>query len=271
MTETSAKERYEKIVTVDLWRTKAQTLFIGIKQRDQWMAREHHFTRDMRIFGEVKEKDKNGKEETIGYVGYRTSLWDDEPDELKRRLVIKLFSKSMYYQATIEEIVGREIFYKIATPKQFPSFTIIIDKFPYLVNLSKVRGGKFVPEWYSFRFDGDKKLGFFPVILKTKLRFGSDFRIVKAIGNEEIGFIDRKVLDIGGRFIINLHSDDKNIIDNKELERVLILFGSTLKFHPEIEKKVKSISKQITEGTLNFELDDDELDLRMNPRSILRR
>ena len=183
-------EIFTKEISVDLWKTKAQALFIGIKQQEQWMAKEHHFTRDMRIFGEVKEKDKDGKEETIGYVGYRTSLWDDEPDELKRRLVIKLFSKSMYYQATIEEIVGREIFYKIATPKQFPSFTIILDKFTYLVHLSKVRGGKFVPEWFSFRLDDDNKLGFFPVILKTKFRLGHDFRIVKAIGNTEIGFID---------------------------------------------------------------------------------
>ena len=260
---------FEKEINVDLWKTKAQTLFIGIKQHEEWMAKEHQFTRDMKIFGEVKEKE-NDKEETIGYVGYRTSLWDDEPDMLKKRLVIKLFSKSMYHQATIEEIVGREVFYKIATPKQFPSFTIILKNFSYLVNLSKVRGGKFVPEWFSFRLD-DGKLGFVPIILKTKFRLGHDFRIINATGMKEIGFIDWKVLDIGGRFIIKLQSEDKNIIDNKELQRILILFGSTVKFHEEIERKVKSISKQIVEGNLEFKLTDDELDLRMNPRSNLRR
>ena len=77
------------------------------------------------------------------------------------------------------------------------------------------------------------------------------------------------VLLIG--FIIKLHNEDKSIVDNKELQRILILFGSSVKFYPEIEKKVKSISKQIMDGTLKFELDNDELDLRMNPRSILRK
>jgi hypothetical protein len=260
---------FVKEINVDLWKTQVQPLFIGIKQHEEWMAKERQFTRDMKIFGEIKEKENN-KEEVIGYVGYRKSLWDDEPDVLKRRLVIKLFSKSMYHQATIEEIVGREVFYKIATPKQFPSFTIILKDFFYLVNLSKVRGGKFVPEWFSFRLDNGK-LGFFPIILKTKFRFGHDFRIIKAIGMKEIGFIDWKILDIGGRFIIKLQSEDKEIIENKELHRILILFGSTVKFHEEIEKKVKNLSKQIIKGTLDFKLDNDELDLRMNPRSIQRK
>ena len=146
----------------------------------------------------------------------------------------------------------------------------MLDKFSYLVNISKVRGGKFVPEWFSFRLD-DGKLGFFPVIVKAKLRFGHDFRIINARGMKEIGFIDGKVLDIGGRFIIKLASPDKNVVDNKELLRTLILFGATTKFHKEIEQKVKKISKLIANDEIDFSLDGDELDLRRNPRAIVKR
>ena len=85
------KEKTRKI-TVDLWRTKLHGVTTGIKQTEDHMAKSRQFNRDMKLFGEVREK-KKGKDETIGYLGYRKGLWDDEKDKLKRRLVIKLFSK----------------------------------------------------------------------------------------------------------------------------------------------------------------------------------
>ena len=91
----------ERKITLDLWKTKLHDEIIGIKQKEEHMAKSRQFNRDLELFGEVKEK-KKGKEETIGYVGYRQGLWDEEKDKLERRLVVKLFSKSMYYQGTIE-------------------------------------------------------------------------------------------------------------------------------------------------------------------------
>jgi len=120
----------ERKIIVDLWKTKMHGEIIGIKQKEEHMAKSRQFNRDLELFGEVREV-KKGEEETIGYLGYRKGLWDDEAEKLNRRLVIKLFSKSMYYQGTIEEMIAREFTRSLTSRRDFPNFFTLIDGHDY--------------------------------------------------------------------------------------------------------------------------------------------
>lgn len=257
----------ERKIVVDLWKTKLHGEIVGIKQKEQHMAKSRQFTRDLELFGEVFEK-KKGKEETVGYVGYRKSLMDDEKEKLERRLVIKLFSKSMYYQGTLEEMVGREFTRSLSARHDFPSFNLMIDDYEYLIPLNKIRGGWFVPEWFVFRIDDEE--GFIPIILKHKMGLGIDYRVVNGIGDKQFGKIDGKKFDVGGKYEITLKATDERLVDNV-LVRTLILFASSLKFHEDIIKKIKKGTKKMKKNEWQPDLSNEEKLLRRNPRSILRK
>ncbi|MFX1517086.1 MAG: hypothetical protein ACFFC6_12360 [Promethearchaeota archaeon] len=257
----------ERKISVDLWRTRLHDEIVGIKQKEEHMAKSRQFTRDLELFGEVFEK-KKGEDETIGFIGYRKGLWDDEKDKLERRLVIKLFSKSMYYQGTLEEMVGREFTRSLSARHDFPSFNLMIDDYDYLIPLNKIRGGWFVPEWFVFRIDDEK--GFIPIILKHKMGLGIDYRVVNGIGDKQFGKIDGKKFDVGGKYDITLKSTDERLLDNV-LVRAIILFAASLKFHEDIIKKIKKGTKKMQKDEWQPGLSNEEKLLRRNPRAILRK
>ncbi|MHA1996066.1 MAG: hypothetical protein ACW97Z_16135 [Candidatus Hodarchaeales archaeon] len=259
----------ERKIIVDLWKTKMHGEIIGIKQKEDHMAKSRQFNRDLELFGEVRE-EKKGEEETIGYLGYRKGLWDDEKEKLNRRLVIKLFSKSMYYQGTIEEMIAREFTRSLTSRRDFPNFYTLIDGHDYILSVSKIRGGLFVPEWFSFRVHFDKDKKFYPVILKHKMGPGIDYRIVHGIGDKEIGLINGKKFDVGGRYDIDIKSSDPNLLSNVVV-RTLILFAATLKFHKSIHRKIKKGTKLMKKGIWTPNLINEELLLHRNPRAILRK
>jgi hypothetical protein len=263
------KPMKKREIIVDLWRTKMHGEIIGIKQKEEHMAKSRQFNRDLELFGEVKEV-KKGEEETIGYVGYRKGLWDDQKDKLNRRLVIKLFSKSMYYQGTIEEMVAREFTRSLTSRRDFPNFFTLIDGHEYIISVSKIRGGWFVPEWFSFRVHYEDEEKFYPIILKHKVGPGIDYRIVNGIGNKQYGLINGKKFDVGGRYDITLSASDENLLSNVVV-RTLILFASTLKFHKSIHKKIKKGTKLMKKGEWQPDLINEELLLHRNPRAILRK
>jgi hypothetical protein len=257
----------ERKITIDLWKTKLHDEIVGIKQKEEHMAKSRQFTRDLQLFGEVFEQ-KKGEKETVGFVGYRKGLWDEQKDKLERRLVIKLFSKSMYYQGTLEEMVGREFTRSLSARHDFPSFNLMIDDYEYLVPLNKIRGGLFVPEWFVFRIDDEQ--GFIPVILKHKMGLGIDYRVVNGIGDKQFGKIDGKKFDVGGRYDITLKTTDERLVDNV-LVRVIILFAASLKFHEDIIKKIKKGTKKMRKDEWLPDLSNEEKLLRRNPRAILRK
>ena len=175
----------------------------------------------------------------------------------------------MYYQGTIEEMVGREFTRSISAQKDFPSFYALIDNYDYLLSVNKIRGGLFVPEWFSFRLDFDDET-FLPIILKHKMGPGIDYRVVNGIGNKEIGLINGKKFDVGGRYDIHIKTTDDRLLTNTMM-RTLILFSATLKFHKSIFRKIKKGTKLMKKGEWQPELANEELLLHRNPRAILRK
>lgn len=264
--EIPTRKVIERKVTLDLWKTKLHDEIIGIKQKEEHMAKSRQFNRDLELFGEVKEKIK-GKNETIGFVGYRKGLWDEQKDKLERRLVVKLFSKSMYYQGTLEEMIGREFTRSLSAQKDFPAFTSLINGYEYVVTTNKIRGGWVNPEWFVFRLEGDD--GFIPIILKHKWGPGIDYRVVSGLGDHQFGLINGKKWDIGGRYDITLKGE--KFLVNNVMIRTLILFSASLKFHKDIYKKIKKGTKLMKKGEWTPKITNEELLLRRNPRAILRK
>ncbi len=264
--EISTRTVVERKFTLDLWKTRLHDQILGIKQKEEHMAKSRQFNRDLELFGEVKEKIK-GNDETIGYVGYRQGLWDEEEDKLERRLVIKLFSKSMYYQGTIEEMVGREFTRSLSAQKDFPAFSCLIDGYDYVITINKIRGGWVNPEWFVFRLEEED--GFIPIILKHKMGPGIDYRVVNGIGADQFGLINGKKWDVGGRYDISLKADDSLV--NIVMIRTLVLFAASLKFHKDIYKKIKKGTKLMKKGEWKPKISNEELLLRRNPRAILRK
>ena len=74
----------DRKIELDLWKTGMHGIEMGIKQDEQHRAKSRQFSKDMDIIGEYKDGDRKG------YVGYRTTPWDEEKDDLKRKIVIKV-------------------------------------------------------------------------------------------------------------------------------------------------------------------------------------
>lgn len=265
--EVIQEEAEERKIILDLWKTKMHGEIIGIKQKEQYMAKERQFNPDLELIGEVKELKKE-IEETIGYVGYRKKLWDEIPSKLERRLIVKLFSKSMYHQGTLEEMVGREFTRSLSARQDYPCFMAMIDGSEYTISLGKIRGGWLFPEWFVFRVDDEK--GFIPIILKHKHGLGIDYRVVNGIGDKQFGLINGHKFDIGGKYDITLKSTDDRLLSNV-LIRTLILFATSLKFHSDINDKIREGTKLMKKGEWLPPLSQNELDLKRNPRAILRK
>ena len=259
--------KQKREIIVDLWRTNLHGEELGIRQKEQYRAKSRGFTKHTELFGKVTEKVK-GKEEDLGYLGYQKDEWDDTKEKLERRLTIKLFSKSMYHQGTLEEMVGREFSHSLSAKHDYPSFNLMIDDYEYLIKLSKNRGGLLVSECFNFSVEDEE--GFIPIILKHKMGLGIDFRVINGFGNKQFGFINGHKFDVGGRYDITLKATDERLLDNV-IARALILFAGSLKFHKEIHKKIKKGSKKIKKGKWVPPLTNKELDLERNPRSILHK
>ncbi|MFW9991634.1 MAG: hypothetical protein ACFFD4_06210 [Candidatus Odinarchaeota archaeon] len=243
----SATKEVLREIEVDLWKTKMHGKIIGIKQKEQHMAKSRYFTRDMELIGEAKE---NG--ETIGHIGKR---------DLNDRLVIRLFSKSMYYQASLEEMISREMVKKIIHKQRFPCFKILVKDYPYITKIEKERGGPANPEIYCYIYFHEDTKTFEPFIIRSTRGPGEDFDIKTF--NKKIAEIDGKRMNIGGSFIIRIF--DQQLANLTSFVRTLIVFSATLKYLNEVNDRIDTFDDFRKKKEL-IKLFDEELMLELNPR-----
>ncbi len=247
-------------IQVDLWKTGLHWEKIGIKKKEQHRAKTSHYTADMNLIGAIKEEG-----EEIGHVGIRESTWKVEL--LEKRLIIKLFSDNIIWQGTIEEMTSQEVRQSFAGRHNYPCYNIILDDYDYVINLLKVRGGIWHPEWYCFSYihpDGTIEV----FTIRAKLGVGPDFR-VRSVFNpkKDVAIIDGKKFDIGGRWEIRFYNEE--LAQNRFIPRILILFAATIRYHGTIYKKTKKILKLMNKGQYRGKISGDELRLLKNPRKPL--
>ncbi|MHA1168220.1 MAG: hypothetical protein ACTSP4_11710 [Candidatus Hodarchaeales archaeon] len=241
-------KKVEKEIIVDLWKTKMHGEILGIKKKEEWMAKSRYFTRNTEIIGETKEDDK-----TSGYITRRTTDED--------RLVIRLFSKSMYYQASLEELISREQIKKLIHNKDFPSFKIMVKGFPHVYEIEKEQGGFGKSEIYSFIHFDEKDNTVEPFIIKSVRGLGEDFE-VSSFG-KKVAKIDGSKLDIGGSFKIQIF--DAELAKDKSFYNTLVVFSAALKFLDEVKDRIDKLDDYQKKGKL-IQLSEEELLLEQNPR-----
>ncbi|MFW9993757.1 MAG: hypothetical protein ACFFD4_17055 [Candidatus Odinarchaeota archaeon] len=241
-----------KEIDVDLWKTKAHGEIIGIKQKEEYMAKSRYFTRDSEIIGEVKEEG-----ETSGYLVRR------ETDE---RLIIRLFSKSMYYQASLEEMIAREQVRRLIYKQNFPSFIVLLKDYPYIVQMSKERGGFGNPEIYSFYHFSNKDGAFEPLVIRSTRGLGEDFE-VKSF-DKKVAEIDGAKFDIGGAFKIRIF--DPELAKEQSFYRSLIVFSGALKYLGDVKDRIDKLDDYQKREEV-IKLVEEELLLQTNPRKWIKK
>ncbi|MHA2296462.1 MAG: hypothetical protein ACXAEU_00630 [Candidatus Hodarchaeales archaeon] len=241
-----------KEIQVDLWKTKMHSKTIGIKQKEVYMAKSRYFTKDSKVVGEIKEEG-----ETIGYLIHR---------DIDDRLIIRLFSKSMYYQASLEEMLAREQAKKLIHDQNFPEFNIIMKDYPFVIQISKERGGFGNPEIYTFLHYGEEHKSVEPFIIKSKRGLGEDFD-VKSF-DKKVAEIDGAKLDVGGSFKIRIF--DPELAKTASFYRSLIIFAGSLKYLNEVKDRIKKFADFQKKGEI-IKLSDGEILAQTNPRKWMKK
>jgi len=245
---------------VNFWKSGLHGEEIGIRQKEVWMSKTRQFTKDMDIYGSVAKEDKK-----VGFVAYREKVWKE-----LGRLVIRMFSNSGSWMGSIEEMVGEELRRSLYAEEPTPVFVVSIPNYKYITFLERVYKPKaFQRETYSFKtIDADGKLNIYSVI-GARFSIGRDFKLLRENDDKEVGKIDSKVMDVGGKVEIKIKDED-TIKDNAAIS-TLFLFSSCMKFMDELKEKIEKTMERIKKDKKYvIKISRGELSYYRNPRRLVR-
>jgi hypothetical protein len=245
-------------VVVDIWITDFNFTEFGIYKRSRNRAKSRQFTTDMDIFGEIIE---NG--ERTGLFGYREEAWK-KAQGMDKRLVIKLFTESLNWRATMDLMVGRSLQQTIgARGLPVMTYSINTDDDNYIIYLERsANKWPFMPENFSFFIIDSKGQPEFYRLKRAFINLGGDYSLINQRG-ETIGYLDGKIFSIGGKWKCKIKSGA-----DKRLMTVVKLFGSMMVFNGDCRRHMKRLYSGMLSGKLKPELDRQEADLYMNPRRV---
>lgn len=243
---------------VDVWLTPFNSIEFGPWKRDRNRGKSRQFTSDMDIFAEITE---NG--ERTGVLGYRKELWKDASG-MDKRLVLKLFSETLNWKASMDMMLGRSIQQTLAAHGlPVTTYSINTSEDDYLVYLERsAHKWPLLPENFSFFLmqDGEPK---FYRFRRDYINLGGDYTLIDQHG-DHVGHIDGAILTIGGRWRCKLRGDH---IDSRLLQ-VMKLFTGMVSFNSQARRHVKNVARDIHDGRIKPDIQRQEADLYMNPRRI---
>ncbi len=251
------KQKYLEF-TVDLWATDFHDVEIGILPKTQHRAKSRQFTKDMDIIGQIKEDG-----ERTGLIAYREGLWQDK-EGMNRRLVIKTFSPSMSWRATLELLLGRSLQLTHGAG-DFPvvAYSVNVNNHPQVIQVERSAfKWPLFPEKFSFFILRDDKPEFYR-LRKDVISIGTDYTLFDQ-HNRKIGHLDGKVITLGGEWRVRLEESHASA----QMKAVLQLFCAMLKFNEACQDHISSLIHELHEGRLDPELEAQEADLYMNPRRM---
>ncbi|MFV2015469.1 MAG: hypothetical protein ACC656_08590, partial [Candidatus Heimdallarchaeota archaeon] len=181
-----------------------------------------------------------------------------------KRLVIKLFTKTMNWYGTLEEAVGRSITQSLVYRQKFASFIMIIPRYKYMLKLEKNLGGFGRKETYSFAFFNEEGNVKSFMIEQKRFSFGDDWSVKDATG-KMVADVDGKKFDIGGQWNVRIYH--KKLAKETEFFIPLLLFASMRKFEGKVEKRISNLIKKVKNRGI-VDIDKEELSLYENPRSL---
>ncbi|MHA2355383.1 MAG: hypothetical protein ACXADC_09430 [Candidatus Thorarchaeota archaeon] len=262
-----------RILSQDLYSTDLHSDELGLRQHEVWRSKSRQFTKDAEIIGKIEEVryddkiERLGRKEKSGFVALRASLLTGELNEASKRLVIKLFSDSGAWLATIEEMVAESYALSYATNEPMVSFTVIVADVEVMTYIRQVQRTGFSTETYSFYILGpDNTFEVFRIEGKRGT-LGDDFKVVRLNGGETVAEVDSKFGDIGGEFVVRIK--DPVLAKNNWFCRVLQCFSTIVRFREEIQKRHEHFIKKWEKGKVEPLQHRYEISLLANPRKLI--
>jgi hypothetical protein len=245
----------ERTFTVNMWWTNLHDVEIGFFVRARHRAKSREFTQDADVLGEILEGG-----ERKGLITYREALWKSEnPGE--KRLVLKLFTPSMNWKASMDMLVGRSVQLS-AGAGGFPvtAYSINIDGMDQVIQLERsARKWPGMPEQFSFflMVDGEARLY---RLRQDWIDFGGDYTLYDQTG-AKAGRLEGHFFDVAGRWDVTLNAGQP-----AQLAPVLQLVCAMLKFNHAARRHVGRVTQGVAAGALKLALAKQEADLYLNPR-----
>lgn len=244
--------------TVDVWITPFNSIEFGVYKKQRNRAKSRQFTADMDVYAEVIE---NGQR--TGVLGYREDLWKDNAG-MDKRLVLKLFSASLGWRATMDLMIGRSLQNTIgARGLPVTAYSINTDDDNFLIYLERsANKWPLLPENFSFFIMKEDGPEFFR-LKRALIDLAGDYTLYNQTG-EVIGKLNGKVFSIGGKWFGKV----KEGYADKRLLTVMKLFAGMIIFNKDSKRHLKRLYRDIRAGRLKPRLERQEADLYMNPRRV---
>ncbi len=245
---------------VDVWLTNFNSVEFGFYKRSRNKAKSRQFTTDMDVFAEVIE---NG--ERTGLLGYREDVWKSKTG-MDKRLVVKLFSDSLTWRATMDMMLGKSLQETIgARGMPITCYSINTNDDDFIIYLERsANKWPLMPENFSFfLIDADGKPEFYR-LRRDFIDLGGDYTLLDQ-QNNVIGHIDGRVFSIGGYWKGRVRNEHKSA---KKLLAVMKLFCAVIIFNGQNRRHVKKLWRDVRAGRLDPKLERQEADLYLNPRRV---
>lgn len=243
---------------VQVWITNFNSVEFGIYKKSRNRAKSRQFSADMDIIAEVTE----GGERT-GLLGYRADLWKNNTG-MDKRLVFKLFTENVNWQATMDLMIGRSLQLTVGA-HGFPvtAYSLNTGDHENMVYLERsAHKWPLVPEDFSFFLLEGGRPHFYR-LRRDWIDLGGDYTLYDE-QERPVGYLDGAVFTIGGRWKARVkkeHADPR-------LMMVLKLFCAMLIFNGDSRRHLRRIYKDVRSGKLIPKLEKQEADLYKNPRRM---
>jgi hypothetical protein len=261
-----------RVFSQDLYATDLHSDEMGMRQAEVWRAKSRQFSKDAEIIGKISEaqrkshKDDMPDLEKSGFIILRDSLWNNAPDELSRRLVIKLFSNRGGWIATLEEMIAEEYTLSYTSGLPIVSFVIMTSESEIVTHIRQTLKGAFGMESFTFFMLGPEKTFDVFRIERKRVSAGIDYKVVRLKGEDDVAEIDSKLGDIGGEFQVKIK--DPVLAKNEWFCRVLQCFAVMNRFRDDIKEKIDKGLRKWLKGKYDPRLHRHEISLLANPRKL---
>lgn len=244
---------------VNVWVTNFNSVEFGFYKHSRNRAKSRQFTKDMDVFAEIIE---NG--ERTGLLSYREDLWK-EKEGTDKRLVVKLFSETLNWRATMDLMLARSLAQTFgARGVPVTTYSINTNDDNYVVYVERsANKWPLLPEYFSFFLIDKNGNPDFYILRRDVINVGGDYTLFNQ-KDEVVGHLDGRILTLGGYWTGYLKEDiaDKRLLNVMKLLTGMILFNGPCRRH------IKALYRDIRDGRVEATIERQEHDLYMNPRRV---
>lgn len=243
---------------VDVWITNLNSIEFGIYKKSRNKAKSRQFTTDMDVFAEIIEDG-----ERTGVMSYREDLWKKSTG-MDKRLVLKLFTDSLNWRATMDLMIGRSLQQTLgARGLPVTAYSINTNDDDYIIYVERsANKWPLLPENFSFFLMDDGRPRFYR-LKRDLIDIGGDYTLYDEHG-KVVGDLDGSVFTIGGYWKGRV----KKGIADKKLLTAMKLFVGMIIFNKQSRRHVKRLCRDVMAGRFEPKLERQEADLYMNPRRV---